>query len=46
MTWPSAQNEEESSFQQKKGDCDVQEGVLDFPHALKIGVEWDKAEEL
>ena len=46
MTWPSVQNDEEKSFQQKQGACDVEEDVLDFPHCLEIRVGCDKEEEL
>ena len=29
----------------KKGDCDVEEDVLDFPRGLRIGLECAKANE-
>ena len=34
--WPSVYDEEESLFQQEKGECDVEEHVLDFPKSPKV----------
>ena len=45
MTWPSVQNDEESSFQQQKGIAMLEEDALDFPHNLKIGLECHKAKK-
>ena len=34
--WPSVYDEEESLFQQEKGECDVEEHVLDLPKSPKV----------